>query len=135
AQHDVPLEWIDAAEVNRRWPVFNLPDDWEAGYGARSGFLDVEPSLQAMGDQARISGVKIRENEAVRTWEIDGEGVRVNTDDETYFADRLIITAGAWAAKMLGELGLPLEVRRKVLFWLEVEDESLFQADRMPVYI
>ena len=49
AQHDVPLEWIDAAEVRRRWPVFNLPDDWEAGYGARSGFLDVEPALQRYG--------------------------------------------------------------------------------------
>jgi N-methyl-L-tryptophan oxidase len=135
AQHDVPLEWIDAAEVRRRWPVFILPDDWEAGYGARSGFLDVEPALQAMGDQARINGVKIHENEAVQSWEIDGEGVRITTADETYTADRLIITAGAWAAKMLGELGLPLEVRRKVLFWLEVEDESLFQPERMPVYI
>ena len=83
-----------------------------------------------------INGVKIHENEAVRSWEIDGEGVRVTTADETYTAELgAIITAGAWAAKMLGELGLPLEVRRKVLFWLNVEDESLFQPERMPVYI
>ena len=135
AEHDVPFEWIDAAEVRRRWPVFNLPDDWEAGYGARSGFLDVETAMRAMGNGARHRGIEIREHTPVRSWAVDGEGVRVTTDDETYSADRLIVTAGAWAGSMLAEMGLPLEVRRKVLFWLEVEDETPFTPERMPVYI
>lgn len=134
-EHKLDYEWLDGAEVRRRWPMFNAPDDWVAGYGARSGFLDVETALHALGDQARIFGVKIRDNEAVRSWSLDGAGVRVETDQDHYTAERLIVTAGAWAASMLPELRLPLEVRRKVLFWLEVEDESAFQPDEMPVFI
>ncbi len=133
--YKLDYEIIDGAEVRRRWPMFQVPDDWQAGYGARSGFLDVELALHGMGDQARILGVKIHQNEPARSWAIDGDGVRVTTDKDTYTADRLIITAGAWAGQALRELGLPLEVRRKVLFWLEVEDEGRFQPDEMPVFI
>ncbi len=135
AEHNVPFEWMDGAEARRRWPMFNLPEDWQVGYGARSGFRDVDAALHAMGDQARILGVRIREEEPVRSWRVDGDGVRVVTDEAEYTADRLIVTAGAWAGKMLGELGLPLEVKRKVLFWLAVRDESPFDPRRMPVYI
>jgi len=133
--HNLDYEWLDGAEIRNRWPTLRVPDSWQAGYGARSGFLDVETALHALGDQARILGVKIREDEPVRAWEPDGEGVRVTTDASTYTADRLIVTAGAWNARMLSQLGLPLEVRRKVLFWLEVENESLFVPGEIPVFM
>ncbi len=135
AEHNVPFEWLTAEETRRRWPMFNLPDGWEVLYGADSGFLNVEPALQAMGDQARVHGVRIQEEEPVQSWRADGEGVRVTTAEGEYTADKLIVTAGAWASRMLGELGLPLQVRRKVLFWLEVEDESRFDPVHMPVYV
>jgi monomeric sarcosine oxidase len=133
--HNLDYEWLTGAEVRERWPVLQVPDDWVAGYGARSGFLDVEMALHGLGDQARVLGAKIRQNEPVRSWAVDGEGVRVTTDQGTYTADRLIITAGAWAGQVLAEIGLPLEVRRKVLFWLEVSDEAPFQPDDLPVFI
>lgn len=135
AAHQVPFEWMDGAEARRRWPMFHLPDDWDVGYGARSGFLDVDAALHAMGDQARILGVRIHEEEPARSWRIDGDGVRVVTDRAEYTADRLIVTAGAWAERLLGDLGMPLQVRRKVLFWLAVRDEAPFDPRRMPVYI
>lgn len=135
AEFDFPFEWITAEETRKRWPMFGIPDGWEVGYGSTSGFLNVEPALHAMGDQARVLGVKINEEEPVRSWTVDGEGVRVTTDQAEYTADRLIVTAGAWAGRMLSGLGLPLEVRRKVLFWLEVEDESKFDPATMPVYV
>jgi monomeric sarcosine oxidase len=133
--HGLDYEWLDGAEVRRRWPTISIGDDWQAGYGARSGFLDVETAMHGMGDQARILGVKFREEEPARGWSIDGEGVRVTTDKGSYTADKLIVSAGAWAGTMLADIGLPLEVRRKVLFWLEVEDESKFQPDDLPVFM
>lgn len=133
--HGLAYESLDGAEVRERWPSIQIPDDWQAGFGARSGFLDVETAMHGMGDQARILGVKFREEEPARSWKIDGEGVRVTTDKGSYTADKLIVSAGAWAGKMLAEMGLPLEVRRKLLFWLEVEDESKFQPHVMPVFM
>jgi monomeric sarcosine oxidase len=134
-EHGLEFEWLDGAEVRHRWPAIQIPDDWQAGYGARSGFLDVETALHGMADQAKILGVKFREEEPARNWAVDGAGVRVNTDQGAYTADKLIVSAGAWAGRMLADLGLPLEVRRKVLFWLEVDDESRFQPAELPVYI
>jgi monomeric sarcosine oxidase len=135
AAHNVPFEWMDAAEVRRRWPVFRIPDGWEAGFGPQSGFLSVEPALRALAHQARQLGVEIRDHVPVTKWGASASGAWVETDRERTTADRLIITAGAWAANLLAKLGSPLEVRRKVLFWLETTRPELFQPDQFPVFI
>ncbi len=62
-------------------------------------------------------------------------GVRVSFSGESATADRLIVTAGAWSSRMLAALGLPLNVLRKTLFWLEVENPEIYESGRMPAYI
>jgi len=133
--HGVAFEWMDADEVRRRFPLFRVPDGWEAGYGDRSGFLHIDEALRAFADQARAGGVEIREHEAATGWEATAQGVRVTTAQGAYDADRLIVTAGAWASALLADVGAPLEVRRKVLFWLELADERPFAPEAMPVWI
>jgi glycine/D-amino acid oxidase-like deaminating enzyme len=39
-------------------------------------------------------------------------------------ADRLVITAGAWATDLLGTLAIPLRVVRKPLFWYPTNDPA-----------
>ena len=46
-----------------------------------------------------------------------------------------MIAAGAWAATALAGLGLPLTVRRKLLWWYEMDDRRAYEADRFPVLI
>jgi monomeric sarcosine oxidase len=131
---DVPFEWLTGDEVRRRWPQLAIPDDWVTCYSPRSGFLDVEPALHGLGEAARALGVTIAENARVTAWAPDRDGFRVATDGATYLADRLIVTAGAWAGRLLADLGLPLEVRRKTLFWFEVEDPTRFAPERFPIF-
>lgn len=136
AEHwKLPFEWLSGPEVRTRWPQFRIPDDWEACYGPSSGFLLVEPALRALAHAARSLGVTINEQETVRSWQADGAGVRVETDRATYSADRLIITAGPWAGKVLAELGLPLTMLRKLLFWFAVDQPADFAPDRFPIFI
>ncbi len=59
----------------------------------------------------------------------------VQTDGGRYAAERLVVTAGAWASRALADLGLPLTVRRKVLCWHAARDDALFRRDRFPVYM
>ena len=59
----------------------------------------------------------------------------VKTARATYTADRLVITAGPWASRVLSELGFPLTVLRKVLFWIGTEDDSQFRRNRFPIYM
>ncbi len=58
----ISFEWLDAAAIRAHFPQFVVGDDWEAGFGNRSGFLEVEPALQTMIRSAQESGVVVRDN-------------------------------------------------------------------------
>ena len=135
AHWDVPHESLNGVEVNRRWPQFHLPEDWTACYSPVTGFLDVEPGLTAMRSLAERAGAVWHEHEPALSWEATRSGVGVTTANGSYSADRLVISAGAWAATALAGLGLPLTVRRKLLWWYEMNDRSAYTAERFPVLI
>ncbi|HEV2107879.1 MAG TPA: N-methyl-L-tryptophan oxidase [Thermomicrobiales bacterium] len=132
---DVPFEWLDGAEVRHRFPAWRVPDDWEACYSPKSGFLHVDATLSALASAATERGVVIRERTPVHGWRVDSDAVVVETQHEIFTADKLIVTAGAWSSRLLAEIGLPLTVLRKVLWWFGVEDTALYHRDRFPVYI
>jgi len=134
-RHHLPHEWLDGAEIRRRWPAWTIDDEWEACYSSQTGFLLVEPALRALAAAARAGGAAIHEHEPVRSWRTSGEGIVVETPMGSYLTDRLIVTAGAWAASLLADLGLPLTVLRKTLWWFETEDPALFAVGRFPIFI
>ena len=134
-QFGLPFEWLTGAEVRHRWPVWSVDDNWEACFSLQAGYLSVEPALHAMAAAARQGGVIIREEEQVQRWEVDGAGVRVETDRATYTADRLIVAAGAWSGQLLAGLGMPLTVLRKTLWWFQLDDPTPFAPERFPVFI
>ena len=78
---------------------------------------------------AERNGAVVRRPEEVTDWEIDGDGVRVETSVGTYAADRLVITAGPWVAEQLRDLGLPLQVVRIVNIYFRPERPDLWTAD------
>ena len=87
-------------------------------------------------DAALALGAEIHGEEPVREWKAVNDGVEVRTDRGTYHAARLVVTAGAWATKLLTDLGVPLTVMRQVLFWFSVTGrEHLFRRDGFPVFI
>ena len=88
-----------------------------------------------MGNSARANGVEIRENEAAETWGATDDGVWVETAQGQYTADRLIITAGPWAWKVLAQVGISYHVLRKTLWWMEINNPENYTSDRIPVYM
>jgi monomeric sarcosine oxidase len=118
-----------------RWPAFQVPDDWDALYSPDSGFLLTVPSLRGMANAARSLGATILEHTQVVGWGTDSSNVWVDTPMERYQAGGLIVTAGAWSTRMLSELGLPIQIRRKTLWWQDVVDSRRFGPERFPVFI
>jgi monomeric sarcosine oxidase len=135
AQHGIDFQWLTPAEIRHTWPMIHVPDDWEAGFGAGAGFLDVEPALRAMIGCAQRGGVTFMENVPVIAWGASSQGAWVKTRDGRYDADALIVTAGAWTARLLDQLGLPLTTQRKVLWWLAVENPAMYAPERFPIFI
>lgn len=134
-QYGIAFQWLTPAEVRQAWPMIHIPDDWQAGFGAGAGFLDVEPALHAMLGLAQRAGVELRSHTPAIAWGASAQGAWVRTGDGQYDADALIVTAGAWAGQMLAQLGLPLTIQRKVLWWLAVENPALYAPGRFPVFI
>jgi len=122
AKHQLPVERLSIVETGARWPAFRIPDSFLAVFEPRAGFLLVEDCVKAHIDAALRADAELRCGPAVRGWSVNGKGVSVETDEGTFHADRLVITAGAWAGELLASLGVRLEVLRKPLFWFGAND-------------
>ncbi len=128
-EHQLPIENLSPEDCRERFPGFRVPDDWEAIFETRAGYLFVERAVLAHIEQAEKRGAEIKTGAAVRRWRAEAQGVVVETDGETFRADRLVIAAGPWAGEVLAGLNIPLEVRRKQLFWWP-NPSGVYHADR-----
>jgi len=119
AEHGLPIVNLTAAEVMDRFPGFTVPEEMEAVFEERAGFLRVEQCVAAQLDLAVRDGAELRTGVSVAGFTAEGDGVVVHTDQGDIGADRLVVTAGPWASEVLADLDLPLRVLRKSLFWFE----------------
>ncbi|MHC4955914.1 MAG: N-methyl-L-tryptophan oxidase [Planctomycetota bacterium] len=93
------------------------PDSMQAVFERRAGLLSVEECVRAHAALAQQHGAELRIGESVTGWRADGAGVSVETDKGTVRAARLVLAPGAWAASLLGDIGVPFRVLRKSLHW------------------
>ncbi len=135
-QWGLPHTLLDAADIRRRFPTLRPADDEVALYEEKAGFVRPETSVLAHLQLAGQAGAELHFEETVLDWTANSSGVRVTTDQDSYTADRLVICPGAWAPKLLADLGIDFEIERQVMYWFAPEGgTAVFEADRHPVYI
>jgi len=135
-EHALAAEELTGGEINRRFPAFRFPADYSGVLEQAAGFLYVEECVRAHIDAAVSLGAEIHAEEPVREWKVVGDGVEVATDKGTYRAAKLVVTAGAWATKLLADIGVPLHVMRQTLLWFAPASRSEeFRRDRFPIFI
>jgi len=134
-KYGLAVDRLDAAELRKRYPQFRFGDEYLATYEHQAGFLHVESCVQAHLDVARSHGAELDTNERVLKWHAESGHVEVTTARAVYRAQKLVITAGAWAGRLLAENGTRLRVVRQVPMWFETSDNRAFLRDRFPVFI
>ncbi len=134
-QHGLDVEELGAAEIQSRWPGYCVPPGSAGVYEQRAGYLRVEACVQAHLTFAERHGAELRSDAAVVDWSADRGGVRVRTERETFHADRLLITAGAWAGPLLRDLSCRLEVRRKPQYWYQTNRNAYRAEDGCPAFL
>jgi sarcosine oxidase len=135
-EYDLPYEVLDARELKNRYPAFEPTPETVALFEERAGFVRPEASVKAHLERAASLGADLRFEEELLSWEPTESGVRVETTSGAYEAERLVVSAGAWAPKLLADLGLPLEVTRQILFWFDPEGGiEPFLPERFPIFI
>ena len=132
--HDIPYEILTAHEVNRRFPGYQFPDEISSIFQSDGGFLLPERCIVNHVRAAQELGAEIHSEEPVLTWEHRGDKVEVQTNKGVYTAQRLIITAGAWAGKLVPTLMEHVVPERQVLGWFEPNKPELFLPKSFPVF-
>jgi sarcosine oxidase len=133
-ENDLDHELLTAAEINERFPGYELPEGHHGVFQPDGGFLRPERAIATHVNQAHEHGATVHGRERVRDLTIRESGVGVQTDRGSYDADTLVVAAGAWAGNHLDLLSDALEPQRRVMAWLHPREPEQFQPANFPVF-
>lgn len=129
-------EVIDAAEVRRRFPNFMAEDDEIGFFEPGAGYLVPEACVAANLDLARKHGAALELGTKVTAIAKSGSGMTIATDKGDIFADKVIVSAGAWAGGLLGApFDTLLKPTRQVMHWFALEPVAAEHWRPSPVFI
>jgi sarcosine oxidase len=136
-QYGVPHELLDAGQIRRRFPQFNVADDESGYFEPSAGFVRPEACVHVQLELAAHHGAKVHRGERATAFDASDGGVTVTTDRGDYAADRLIVTAGPWLAELVGPaISRHFVVYRQVLCWFDIDgDVAPFLPANFPVFI
>lgn len=135
---NISHEILEQAEIQKRYPIFNLDVDEYAYFEPDAGYLNPELCIKAQLDLAHANGAKIHMNEKLLSYEQFGNQIKVVTTKNEYFTDKLILSAGSWMPELIpNEYSQYLQVHRQVLYWFNIKPEyyPLFTPENMPIFI
>jgi sarcosine oxidase len=134
--HGLRYEQLDAEALRRRFPGYRLPAGLVAIHQPDAGFVLSERAIVAYIAAAQALGAEIHGLERVRSWKVERGRVLVRTDRATYSGRKLIVTAGAWASKVVPyllrrRLAVP---ERQVLIWTQPRKPDRFALGAFPIF-
>lgn len=133
--HSIPYSVFAPSEVRRHFPAITPLDSDVSVFEHRAGFLFPEECIRAQLKMAVQDGAELHFGEKVVDWNSHPERVQVRTELSVYEAERLIITAGPWAADVL-RYRFPLRVTRQVMTWIApIAGIEPFLPGRFPVFL
>jgi sarcosine oxidase len=133
-EHSLRHEVLDASQLQERFPGVCLPKDMVSVYSPDSGFVLSERAISLYTHLALDLGAEVHAREPVTGWEVRPDSVIVRTETSTYSASRLILSAGAWASKLMPSLSKVLQPERQVLIWTRPLRPDIFQVGAFPIF-
>jgi sarcosine oxidase len=122
SRYGIELSELSAVESNRKFPQFNIPENFEVIFEPDAGFLRPDLAIKTYVEEALKLGARISTNEKVIAWKKVGNIVEVITSHQTYTCRKLVITAGPWASTLIPGIRNYLTVTRQVMAWYKPED-------------
>jgi monomeric sarcosine oxidase len=135
---NVPYEMLDAQEVKRRWPQFDIPDSVSTVFTPDSGIAHAAKTVNSLQFLARSHGAVLKDNTRVdRVTPQAAGGVMIETSKGRFRAGKVILTTDAWINKLLAPLSLhiPVSVMQEQVTYYKPTDAASFNSDRFPVWI
>lgn len=100
-----------------------------------AGFLIPEKAISVNKQVAIKYGATLHSNEKVLEWQREREGFRVVSPTGNYYCDKLIITTGAWAGKIVPTLKDKITVTRQYVAWMRPKKDHEFLLGDFPCWM
>jgi len=134
---DVEFEELDAAEIRKRWPVWQIGDEIHGLFAPESGIVAAERATASFRRCATAFGATLRDGTPVTALrDVAGE-IEVEAGGVRYRAGKLIIAAAAWTPRLLAHFGLsiPFEVTKEQVIYFTPRDLASFAFGSFPIWI
>jgi monomeric sarcosine oxidase len=138
-EHGIRHELLTGRTASERFG-FRIPAQWTTCLAPDSGYLRVAACLDALRREAELAGARLHYGVAVRELILGGDRARVLLDDgRVLAADRVIVSAGAWASELLGRSGSrlgsqELRVLRRVVAWTRAAEPVRARLRALPTW-
>jgi sarcosine oxidase len=129
---------LSADEVQRRYPQFRLRGDEIGYFEPGAGYLRPEACIETQLDLAKRRGAQIVLDETVLDIKpLSDDTVEVTTNRGRYSAAKVIVTAGPWIQKLLGdEYARYFKVYRQLLSWFDLaRNAERYAPGHFPIFI
>jgi sarcosine oxidase len=121
-----PFTYLPADAVRERWPGLRLDPAAEVFVQEEGGVCMAERTVRAQARLAAEAGATVLERTRAERIVATGIGAEVHTAAAAYRAPVVVVTAGPWAAGLLGTAGidLPLVPSFEQVTYFALEDPS-----------
>jgi sarcosine oxidase len=133
--YNIYTETPDRVLAERKFPQFKIPENFDTVFEPDAGFVTPEKAIRLYTELSKRNGAVIQTNEKIIEWKKESDGVIVKTNKETYRCNKLIITAGAWAGKLIPALAKKIKVTRQFLAWIKPKHPEKFSKDNFPCWM
>src|SRR5438105_1889790 len=133
--YNIAIESVDSSTAAKRFPTFNIPKDFEILFEVDAGFVSPEKAIRQFAQQAIRNGAEIRTREKALDWKKEGDDIVVVTDKNIYRCKKLIVTAGAWAGKMISALSDKIKITRQFVAWINPKKWNDFELGTFPCWL
>jgi len=131
--HGVPVEMVDAAEVQRLWPAAKVDDILSAAWVPDEGRANPADVAQAYAKGARAAGARILEGITVTGFTIEaGRVTGVETDHGSIETETVVVAAGMWGRQLAELAGVSLPLQAAEHYYLLTDDVEWAHPD-LPV--
>lgn len=134
-QNNLSFDKLSGTVAQNRVPGLRFHSGEVVIFQKEGGFLRANACLLSNVRLAQKYGAQLHQNTAVRAIFQHKNEVVLQTDDNEFVFDRVIVTAGAWMGQLLSSLNLPLRVTRQQIVYLSARHPQLFDAANFPVWI
>ncbi|NUO03136.1 MAG: N-methyl-L-tryptophan oxidase [Saprospiraceae bacterium] len=134
-KYQIEIRELSDWQLSAAYPQFRVPENYTTLLEPDAGFISPEKAILLYVEQAIHYGAAIRTKEKISGWEQTRTGVTVSTDKGQYTADKIILTAGAWAGKLLPGLASRFTVTRQTLAWMIPSEWKPYEYGHFPCWV